>query len=64
MIHNNFLTDLKLIGKKEEEIINIYDDCLLLLNQFKTMSDKIFNENIFCNEKTRKNVIARASRRK
>lgn len=54
MIHNNFfLTDLKWIGRKEEEeIINIYDDCILLLIQFKTMSDRIFNENIFSNENT------------
>lgn len=31
MIHNNFLTDLKWIGRKEEEeIINIYDDCTFI----------------------------------
>lgn len=61
----NFYKNLKWIDRKEEEeIINIYDDCILLLIQFKTMSDRIFNENIFFNKNMRENVVGWASRRK
>lgn len=54
----NFYKNLKWIDRKEEEeIINIYDDCILLLIQFKTMSDRIFNENIFFNKNMPENIV-------